>query len=64
MVHWGDGSPDETATLVIAGGDPATGGTIFKVLANHTYAEEGPPIAPTVTITDVDTPANAPRFCP
>ena len=64
VVHWGDGSPDETATLVIAGGDPATGGTIFKVLANHTYAEEGPPIAPTVTITDVDTPANAPTVLP
>jgi hypothetical protein len=64
VVHWGDGSPDETATLVIAGGDPATGGTIFKVLANHTYAEEGPPTAPTVTITDVDTPANAPTVLP
>ena len=64
VVHWGDGSPDETATLVIAGGDPATGGTIFKVLANHTYADEGPPIAPTVTITDVDTPANAPTVLP
>jgi hypothetical protein len=64
VVHWGDGSPDETATLVIAGGDPATGGTIFKVLASHTYAEEGPPTAPTVTITDVDTPANAPTVLP
>jgi hypothetical protein len=64
LVHWGDGSPDETGTLIIAGGDPATGGTIFKVLANHTYAEEGPPSAPTVTLTDVDTPANAPTVLP
>jgi hypothetical protein len=64
VVHWGDGSADETATLVIAGGDPATGGTIFKVLADHTYAEEGPPTAPTVTLTDVDTPANTPTVLP
>jgi PKD repeat protein len=64
VVHWGDGSPDDTATLVIAGGDPATGGTIFNVLAHHTYAEEGSPTAPTVTITDVDTPSNAPTVLP
>jgi hypothetical protein len=66
VIHWGDGTPDEVGTLVLAGGDPISGGNIFKVVGNHTYAEESPlaPGSPTVTITDVDTAANTPVVVP
>ncbi len=65
QVNWGDGSPVSTAMVQLGGGDPASGGNVFFVIASHTYAEEGPPSTPpTVTFTDVGNPANLPVVLP
>ncbi|MDB5351015.1 MAG: hypothetical protein JWN86_2262 [Planctomycetota bacterium] len=67
-INWGDASPISTATIVLAGGDPVTGGNVFQVIAGHTYAEEGPaaPVVfnPIATITDVDSPGAVPFTLP
>ena len=64
-IDWGDGSPVGTATLVLAGGDPVSGGNIFKVVGTHTYTEEGALSGtPTVTITDVDDATSTPTVVP
>ena len=64
-IDWGDGSPIGTATLILAGGDPVSGGNIFKVVGTHTYAEEGTLSGtPAVTITDVDDATSTPTVVP
>ena len=64
VITWGDGSPNTIATVVLAGGDPATGGNIFQVIASHTYPDENPAGAASVTITDTDDLANTPVVLP
>jgi Bacterial Ig-like domain (group 1) len=50
-INWGDGSPLSAGTITGGSGN-------FTVAGTHTYAEEGPPLPVTVTITDIDTPSN------
>jgi large repetitive protein len=64
-IDWGDGSPISTATLILAGGDPVSGGNIFKVVGTHIFAVAGPPSGtPAVTITDVDDATSTPTVVP
>ena len=64
-INWGDGTPAGTATIVLAGGDPATGGTLFKIVGGHTYADENSITGiPAVTITDVDNAGAAATVLP
>ena len=64
-INWGDGTAAGTATIVLAGGDPATGGNVFKIIGGHTYADENSITGvPAVTITDVDNAGAAPTVLP